>query len=342
MITNEMLSKYDTQHMCEVYDKWPKIARDAYEKKIKPLSLDGINHVIFVGMGGSGTVSDIFYSILSQRSIHVTVIKGYVLPKNIDQNTLVIIISVSGNTEEALIALKSSMQYDCMKIAFSAGGLIEKFSNDNGIEHRSVTMHLSPRSSLPSVVYTLLNVLENTLSIDQNIILDSINALENCREKINSHNLTDENPSLKLATRLSKICLIYYPHGLQTVATRFKNSIHENMKKHASIENIIESCHNEIMAWEDNADVLPILIHGSDDHIKTIERWDVIKKFFKTYQIDYEEFIVSGHNILTKNMSSIYELDYATLYNAVMTKTNPYTIKSIDYIKKLMNDKNHA
>ena len=58
MINNEMLSKYDTHHMCEIYDKWPKIARDAYEKKIKPLSLDGINHVIFVGISKS-TVSDI-------------------------------------------------------------------------------------------------------------------------------------------------------------------------------------------------------------------------------------------------------------------------------------------
>ncbi len=324
--------------MYEVYDNWPKIARESYEKKIMPINFDNVNHVVFVGMGGSGTASDIFYSILSQTSIHVTVVKGYVLPKNIDENTLVIMISVSGNTKETLTALKSSLQYNCMKMAFSAGGLIEKFANDNKIEHRSLTMYSNPRLSLPSIVYTMLNILETTLSINKNDIYDSIKALENCSQKICSDNLTDENPSLKLAMQLSKICLIYYPHGLQTVATRFKNSIHENMKKHALIENIIESCHNQIMAWEDNTDILPILLHGSDDHVKTINRWNVIKKFFAARKIDYKEFNVTGNNILTKNMSSIYELDYATLYNAVIEKTDPYTIESIDYIKKLLNN----
>ena len=112
------------------------------------------------------------------------------------------------------------------------------------------------------------------------------------------------------------------------------------MKKHALIENIIESCHNQIMAWDDNTDVLPILLHGSDDHAKTIDRWNVIKKFFETRKIEYIEFVVSGNNILTKNMNSIYELDYATLYGAVIKKTDPYTVDSIEYIKELMKNRN--
>ena len=93
------------------------------------------------------------------------------------------------------------------------------------------------------------------------------------------------------------------------------------------------------MAWDDNTDVLPILLHGSDDHAKTIDRWNVIKKFFESRKIEYIEFVVSGNNILTKNMNSIYELDYATLYSAVIKKTDPYTVDSIEYIKELMKNK---
>ena len=114
-------------------------------------------------MGGSGTVSDIFYSILSQASIRVTVIKGYVLPKNIDKNTLVVITSMSGDTEEALTALQSSLQYNCMKIAFSAGGLIEKFANNNKIEHRSLIMYLNPRSSLPHLILVYTSMMADPL-----------------------------------------------------------------------------------------------------------------------------------------------------------------------------------
>ena len=51
MINKEILNKYDPQRMYEVYDNWPKIARDSYEKKIKPLNCDNVNHLVFVGMG---------------------------------------------------------------------------------------------------------------------------------------------------------------------------------------------------------------------------------------------------------------------------------------------------
>ena len=60
MINKEILNKYDTQCMYKIYDNWSKIARDSYEKKIAPLRCDNVNHVVFVGMGGSGTVSDIY------------------------------------------------------------------------------------------------------------------------------------------------------------------------------------------------------------------------------------------------------------------------------------------
>ena len=40
-------------------------ARDSYENKITPLNCDNVNHLVFVGMGGSGTVSDILFYFIS-------------------------------------------------------------------------------------------------------------------------------------------------------------------------------------------------------------------------------------------------------------------------------------
>jgi glucose/mannose-6-phosphate isomerase len=62
-------------------------------------------------------------------------------------------------------------------------------------------------------------------------------------------------------------------------STRFKNSLQENSKIHAITEDVIEACHNDIVAWEKNSKVQPILIRGHDDHIKTIERWNILKEF---------------------------------------------------------------
>ena len=336
LLSKEDLKEYDKHEMHKVYDNWTKIAQDAYKTDLDHIDFDGIDNVIFVGMGGSGTVADIFQSVLSQTSMHVTVVKGYTLPKTINKETLIVGTSISGNTEETLMAVKDSLNYDCKRISFSDGGKLEKFAKNNGIEHRHITMYENPRSSLSSALYIVLKALHSTLSIDEKIILDSLNALSNMGKKISSDNLTDQNPAINLASWISKAPFIYYPAGLQAIAIRFKNSIHENMKKHAYTENVIESCHNQIMAWEGKTDIMPILLRGTDDHHKTIERWNMVKEILKIQSVEYREEIISGNNILSKIISTIYKLDYCTIYGAIMSGMDPHPIESIDHIKKLL------
>ena len=86
--------------MIKVYEKWPEIAKKAFYSDYKILQIQNVNHIVFAGMGGSGTIGDIFSSILSKTNIHVSVIKGYLLPRTIDEKTLIIVTSVSGNTTE--------------------------------------------------------------------------------------------------------------------------------------------------------------------------------------------------------------------------------------------------
>ena len=64
-------------------------------------------------MGGSGAIGDLFSAILSKTDIHVSLVKGYLLPKTVDKNTLVIVTSVSGNTDETLTVLESTKKINC-------------------------------------------------------------------------------------------------------------------------------------------------------------------------------------------------------------------------------------
>jgi len=70
--------------MHEIYDKWPMMAYDSYNSNLESVNFSNINHIIFSGMGGSGSIGDIFSSIMSQTSTHVSVVKGYHLPSTID------------------------------------------------------------------------------------------------------------------------------------------------------------------------------------------------------------------------------------------------------------------
>ena len=334
MLTKDNLEKNDSDGMYNVYDKWSHIARDAYDSDLQPVDFKDIDNVIFSGMGGSGSIGDLFSSILSKTNIHTTVVKGYELPKTVDKNTLVVITSISGNTVEILTTLESATKKDCNVIAFSSGGKIESFCTKNNVEFRKIPQIHSPRASFPSYVYSILKTLNSIIPIKKQEIMESLEQLELKSKQISSENLSDTNSSLNLANWITGIPVIYYPWGLRAAAIRFKNSLQENAKTHALIEDVIESSHNGIVSWERPSDVVPIMIEGTDDHIKTKERWTILRQYFEENNITYKEISSLDGGILSKIMSLIYLLDYATIYYAARLGIDPSPIKSIDFIKE--------
>jgi glucose/mannose-6-phosphate isomerase len=331
------LEKYDSQKMYKVYDIWSQIAKEAFESEQECENFENINHIIFAGMGGSGAIGDMFASILSKTKIHVNVIKGYLLPETVDSNTLVVVVSVSGNTIETLSVLELANKLGSKIIAFSSGGKVQEYCSKNNIKYRFVPKYHSPRATFPSYLYAILKVLHQTLKIKHENITESIEKLEILNKKINSSNLTNQNPSLNLAEWITSMPIIYYPFGLQSAAIRFKNSLQENTKMHAISEDVIEACHNGIVAWEKEANVQPILIRGKEDNIKTKERWEILKEFFQEKNIEYREIISAEGNILSKLINLIYLLDYASIYKAVLDQIDPSPVKSIDFIKSKLN-----
>jgi len=328
------LERFDSKGMYKIYDKWPEIARESYEIEQEPFEFSDIDHIVFSGMGGSGAIGDVFSSILSKSNIHVCVVKGYLLPRTVDSKTLVITTSISGNTKETLAVLDSAKNSNCKIIAFSSRGRMQGFCSKNKIEYRNIPMFHSPRVSLTSFLYSMLNVLEPVIAIKKDDIMDSISCLEGLRKKISYNNLNENNPSLELAKWIKGIPLIYYPEGLQAAAIRFKNSLQENAKLHAITENVIEACHNGVVSWEQKSSVQPILLQGMDDHIKTTERWNIIKEFFEKMDIDYFEIKSISGNILSKIITLIYLLDYSSIYLATISGIDPSPIESINFVKQ--------
>jgi len=334
MFSNDILEKHDPSGMHVIYDRWAHIARDAYNSDLDSVDFNDIDHVVFSGMGGSGTVGDLFSSVLSKNNIHTTVVKGYELPNTIDKNTLVVVTSVSGNTIETLTTLESANKEDCKIIAFSSGGMMESFCTKNNVEFRKFSQMHSPRASFPSYIYSILKTLNSIIPITKQDIIHSLEQLELTSKEISSSNLNDTNPSLDLANWITGIPIIYYPQGLETVAIRFKNSLQENAKTHAMSENIIESSHNGIVSWERPSNMVPIMIEGKDDHVKTKERWKILREYFGANNINYKEIQTIDGNILSKIMCLIYMLDYSTIYHAIGLSIDPSPIRSIDFIKE--------
>ena len=333
MLTAKTLDKYDQSGMHKIYDEWPEISFNTFSNTKNHVDFRNIDHIVFAGMGGSGAVGELMSSVLSKSDLHTCVVKGYLLPKTVDRNTLLVATSISGFTTETLTILKNASKLGCKIIAFSSGGKMQDYCEKNNLIHQKIIQIHSPRTSFPTAVYSMLAVLGPVFGIKKSNIKESIDMLYKTGTTIDSNNLSTTNPALALALWISKIPIIYYPHGLQAAAIRFKNSLQENSKIHAIAEDVIEMCHNGIVSWETPSSVQPILIRGTDDYIKTKERWEILKKYFRIHNIDFKEIRSVSGSILSKLMNLIYLLDYATIYHAVLNRRDPSPVRSIDYIK---------
>jgi glucose/mannose-6-phosphate isomerase len=333
----DRLEKIDSKKMFKVYDIWPDIAKESYEEEFSKPEFNDIDHIIFAGMGGSGTIGDAFSSVLSKNDIHTSVVKGYLLPKTVDENTLVVVSSITGNTQESLAILENSKTSQAKFIAFSSGGMIKEYALKNKINYQEIKMEHSPRASFPKYIFSMLKTLESVIPVKKSDIVDAISKMEIIRENIFSNNLDEDNNALNLAKWMTGIPVLYYPLGLQSTAIRFKNSLQENSKLHVITEDIIEACHNGIVSWERNSNMQPILIRGHDDHFKTIERWKILKEFFSSKQIDCKEISSVKGNIISKIINLIYLLDYASIYHSVISGIDPSPVSAIDFIKERLS-----
>jgi glucose/mannose-6-phosphate isomerase len=322
LIDKASLEKFDSQEMYKAYERWPDFANEFFNSDIKLINFKNPSHLILVGMGGSGAICDIFSAILSKTNIHTEIVKGYHLPKTIDSKTIIVIASVSGNTDETLSVLNQA----------------KEITKKNKIEYRKIPMIHSPRASFIIYLYSMLKVLLPILPIKKSNIDESIKGLKRIRKKILINNLTGKNPSISLAKWIKGTPIIYYPFGLQSAAIRFKNSLQENSKHHAITEDVIEFCHNGIVAWERKSNITPILIQGKDDHVKTKQRWKIIKQYFKENNIEYKEIFTVKGDILTKLIQLIYLLDLSTIYLSTIEKIDPSPVNSIDYVKRKLGN----
>ena len=334
MIDYQSLKKIDSKEMHKTYDKWSEIAFEADKKPVKKIKFEKTSHLVFAGMGGSGAIGDIFSAILSKTKIHVTVVKGFNLPKTVNRKSIVIITSVSGNTQESISILEKSIQVGSKIIVFSDGGKIKEICEKNKIIHINVEKVHSPRASLTAFLYSMLSVMKPILPIKQNEIVESINELKKIGKKIDSTNISKSNKAIEISEWIEMTPIIYFPFGLQSAAIRFKNSIQENCKMHVIAEDVIEACHNGVVSWEKPSCFQPILLRGADDGEKTIQLWNVLKKFLRKNKIEFLEVQSVKGNILTKLVCLIYLLDYASIYLSIKHNVDPTPVKAIDFIKK--------
>jgi glucose/mannose-6-phosphate isomerase len=84
-----------------------------------------IRNILITGLGGSGIGGTIVSEIVSgECPVPITVNKDYFIPAFVNENSLVIVSSYSGNTEETIQAMQAALKAKAKIVCVTSGGKI--------------------------------------------------------------------------------------------------------------------------------------------------------------------------------------------------------------------------
>ncbi|MBD3228872.1 MAG: bifunctional phosphoglucose/phosphomannose isomerase [Candidatus Lokiarchaeota archaeon] len=293
------------------------------------------------GMGGSAISGEILNDYLRMRvSFPIITVRNYTLPSYINKNSLVFIISYSGNTEETLSAFKEALNRGALIISITSNGKLKEFCKKLQIPFILVPSNLAPRAALGHLFTSLLiSVQELGLieSVDDEIS-EMIEVLKIVRDEIAIKNPLENNIAKQTALKcVNNIPVIYITSAFQSIAKRYKTQFNENSKVPCKVDYFPELAHNEVVGWEcamemsKNFICLLLRIDESEE-IKT--RIEMTKSIvLKEKLAEVIEIYSRGESNLSKILSLILVGDYISLYLAILNNKDPSSTESIDKLK---------
>ncbi|KQC03663.1 MAG: hypothetical protein APR54_09265 [Candidatus Cloacimonas sp. SDB] len=336
--------KIDKQGMYDKIIHLPEQILKAYNQAIihnpdnySGLDLDQIDNVIICGMGGSAISGDIARSCFNAE-LPIEVVKDYVIP-NINEGSLVVAISYSGNTEETLSCLNYAAGKTKFISAITSGGKIREIV-ENKYFWIELETGMPPRSAIGMLFFSLVRILENFALIPEqrSSVKRIVAGLIKKAAALCVANPADKNIAKHSAGKIrGKIPLIYPASpDLIPLAYRWKCQINENAKYPAFFHTFPEMNHNEIEGWEHNGlnnNFIPVFLKRMQEKNEYDKRLSAFKKILNQINIDYLEFYLEGQDLLEQIFSLIYLGDMISYYLAILEGTDPTEIKNIDFLK---------
>ena len=286
---------------------------------------------VFVGMGGSALAPDLLR--VSNPELDVLIHRDYGLPDlpdNVLQNSLIILNSYSGNTEEVLDAFKLALSKNLPMVAVSIGGKLIELARQNAVPYVEMPdWGLEPRMALGLNLKALLKVLGKDKAL----------------EMVFNVQLTDsEKTGKELAKKLRGfVPIIYSSRKNGPIAYAWKVKVNETAKK-PSFSNVFPELNHNEMAGFHAGNVSKLLsqnfhfvfLRDTADNPRILKRMEATAELFKKQKLNVETVELSGDDVFTKIFSSLQLADWVSYYIAKEYGIDPTDISAIEEFKKLI------
>ena len=341
MKISEFIEKYDSSNQFDVLKKTYTQIEFAWNNKIDLGSIKkkGIDSVVVTGMGGSAISADLFANFFKDElEIPFVVNRSYTLPAFVNKNTLLIVSSYSGNTEETISVFKSALKTKCRIVCITTGGKIENIAKKNKVPIVKILPGYQPRYALGLSFFTLLKVLTRIKIINVKPgLVNSIIKLYKDKSKLYSK---EKNSALSYAEEiLGYIPVVYSVEGFtSSVGYRLKSQFNENSKLLAFHNVLPEMNHNEIVGWEsfDEKQFQTRIINIVDKEYpaRVKKRLDIMNGITSESKVGVINLESHEKSFKVRLMDLIYLCDWITYYTAVLRGYDPSEIRNIDLLKE--------
>jgi len=312
-----------------------------------------VNRIVFAGMGGSAIAGDLIRDWLdSIVRIPMETVRGYHLPAYVDEETLVFLISYSGNTEETLSCMLDALNNGCKTISISSNGALERANRALGLQAIGLPKMAAARVSFPYLFAPIPYILArlNILSLEkvERELAEAMKIVDRLSREYAIEVPFEKNLTKKAALQIFGTVPVIYSYGpYRSVGLRFKTQVNENCKLPARFDVFPELNHNEIMGWEASKRILKhytlILLRSSDEPQEVRTRIEALKKrFFQKNAKSVLEISARGDNLLSRMLHLLFTADMISLYLSVLHRRNPVASETFQILKYEVTERLHT
>jgi len=293
------------------------------------INLDKIHRIVIVGMGGSAMAGLIMKDI--SPHLEIIVERNYFPNAVIDENTLLIISSYSGNTDETLSYYSHASTFTKNIFGITNGGKLLKLLKKDKHDYHILPDGYPPRSIVGYTLTVLIKLLEE----DDVLELLNIDLLQDYANKFSLKN----NEIFNLAKKIhSTFPVVITEEDLFSLGYRLKCQLNENSKMLSYNVTLPEMNHNDIVGWENKLidKSLFSLIWVDITWPANIKRMNVTNKVLKhkTSSNIHIQIPADLRNDLSGLFYLINYLDWLSYWCGYLNSVDIDAIESIDILKK--------
>ncbi len=306
------------------------------------MSVRRVRNIVVCGLGGSAIGGDILRSYLSgELAVPLVVNRHYTLPAFVGPDSLVIISSYSGNTEETNAAHREAIRRRAKILCISSNGVTEKLARKAGSPLITIPGGMPPRAALGYSFFPVLVACTRLglMRPRQREINETLRLLE-VKAALYANPEDHANTAVHLASLLQNRLGIVYSSTdrFDAVSTRWRGQIAENGKSLAFGHVLPEMNHNELVGWRvlegTMREMQVFLLRDRDDHARVQTRMEITKEILKRYTPRVTEVWSEGSTLLARMFSLIYLGDWMSFYLAMFHKVDPTPVEVIDQLKR--------